>query len=162
MMKIPSRLRRGKRLYKKTIAKMFPELFQFERATSDSYVPNWRMEFTSQRHLIRSLVLSENSALDPIIPPEVIMKLLRENNTWRNSRLSPRTLPLKVARRLLRKTPEGRRILARFPSLSRKEMDVTTLLKRLLVVRSFLGKATVSRSTPWNPDLHTPHREMVT
>ena len=146
MTRIPSSLRRGKRLYIETVTQMFPQLFRIERATTDSYAPNWKQEFRCNRHAIKKLVLSQDSKLDTIIPPEVILKLLKDKKTWHTSRFSARTLPFKVARRLLTGTPKGKRILAHFTKIPRIVVDPTTFLKRVLVLRLFLSKVSKSEN----------------
>lgn len=140
MKKVPTHLRRGKRLYKETIVEMFPELFQFERAATASYVPDWEEEFSSQRSAIEAIISSQDSKLDRIIPPEVILRLLRGSRTGGDNRFSPKTLSRKLARRLLKGTAIAKRILSRFPKTSKKQIDRTTILKRILVMRLFLNK----------------------
>lgn len=140
MKKVPTHLRRGKRLYKETIVEMFPELFQFERAATANYVPDWEEEFSSQRSTIEALISSQDSKLDRIIPPEVILRLLGGSRTGGDNRFSPKTLSRKLARRLLKGTAIAKRILSRFPKTSKKQIDRTTILKRILVMRLFLSK----------------------
>lgn len=144
MMKVPSSLRRGKRLYKNTITEMFPGLFQFRRALTASYVPDWKSELNSQLTAIESLISSQDSKLDHrIIPPEVIIQLLGENKTQEHSRFSPKTLTINVARRLLKGTRIANKIRSRFSISPKKFIDYTTLLKRILVMRLFLNKNSV-------------------
>jgi len=140
MKKIPSHLRCGKRLYKATITEMFPDLFQIERATTASYVPNWGEEFSSQRSAIEAAISSQDSKLDRIIPPEVILRLLGGSRTGGDNRFSPKKLARKLARRLLKGTFMAEKILSRFHNTSKKQIDRTAFLKRILVIRLFLSK----------------------
>ena len=148
MMTIPSPLRRGKRLYIETVSEMFPELFRFPRATADSYVPDWRHEFSNKHHTLERLVLSQESKLDAIIPPQAILKIMQKNETWRHSKYSAKMLACKAARWLLNATPGGGKILVRFPQLSRVVTDPATVLKRVLVLRLFLSKVNTSLTEP--------------
>ena len=140
MKKIPSYLRRGKRLYKATISEMFPDLFQIERAATASYVPDWEEELNSERSAIEALISSQDSKLDRIIPPEVILRLLGGSRTGGDNRFSLKKLSRKLARRLLKETFMAEKILSRFHNTSKKQIGHTTFLKRILVIRLFLSK----------------------
>ncbi len=140
MMKIPSSLRCGKRFYKETIIKMFPDLFRFRRARASDYVANWKNELAFQLPAIKSLISSRYSKLDEIIPPEVILQLLEENKIGEPNRFSPKTVPIKILRRLLRRTHVGGKLMSCFFDTTKKRLDSITLLKRILVMRLFLSK----------------------
>jgi len=141
MLKVPSGLRRGKLLHKATVTDMFPELYRFPRGTTCSYIPNWRREFITQRPAVESLISSEDSKLDEMIPPDIIVKLLKENETRRRSAISSKRLSLKCARRLIGRSSLANKILARW-TVSGETIHRVTLLKRLLVMRRFLADVT--------------------
>jgi asparagine synthase (glutamine-hydrolysing) len=139
MMKIPIHLRRGKYLYKQTITEMFPGLFQFKRAQTSSYVPDWRNELNLQLSAIETSILSQDSKLDKIIPPEIILQLLYDNTIVPLCFEEIAVLPIKIARRMLRGTCVGRKLIDRFSNVFEKRIDRTTLLKRILVMRLVLS-----------------------
>ena len=145
LVKIPGSLRRQKYIYIATITEMFPTLFKAPRASTSGYVANWEQEFSTQYNSIESLILSQDSKLDIIIPPETIHRILIED--WRKEQPKHRapslkTLAIKVARELPGGTRVGNKILNYFQGNSRRpsgqQIDHTTFLKRILVMRLFL------------------------
>jgi asparagine synthase (glutamine-hydrolysing) len=78
--KLPSEWRRGKRLYKETIAAMFPEIFAINRATVGGFVPDemWIEDMHRERGLIKERYLPNGSSsmLDALIPSDSINELL--------------------------------------------------------------------------------------
>ena len=140
MMKVPSYMRFGRRLYRKTVIEMFPELFQIKRATMGGGVKNWREEFISQHKEIEQSILSYQSRLDDLIPQEVILKLLLDIRSWKHHKYSPRILPSRIAFILLKGGWLTNKILNIFPIIDHK-----TMLKRLLVMRLVLKKTVVTK-----------------
>lgn len=135
MMKVPISMRMGRNLYRTTIRKMFPNLFNIERATTSAAVTSWRREFICQHSEIENLVTSSESKLDDIIPPGVILKLLRDIRSWKHSSFSPRILPGKIAMRYLKGMWISKKILSVFPIINHHK-----LLRRLLVIRLVLSR----------------------
>lgn len=152
MMRIPSLLRRGKRLYIKTITSMLPSVFQHKRALTSSCVPDWKREFSSQRLAIESLVASQDSKLDKIVPPELIFHLLEESQFSKRCKFCSAMLRT-LAGRLPLGIIIGQRILNHFPNAWRSlrntlGLDPTILLQRILVARTFLSKTSSLNSGP--------------
>jgi len=127
MKKIPSSMRKGRKLYRITIKKMFPKLFEIPFAKSPWNVPNWTSELNLHSYFIESYIKYTSSKLDEIIPPEFILLLIKKNNNrlyqFRNSYLKI----LNTAKRKLMKN-----------SNIKKELDISKLLIRILTIRFFL------------------------
>lgn len=139
MMKIPSSLRRGKRLYIETVKGMFPDLFRIRRASRCSYLLNWKEELKSHLYSLRESTLSQDSKLDRIIEPELILRLLARNE--RNIIFSPKALMNNVAIRLLREsflrdTFIEKKVSSQYLRLPVRSVNLSTFLKRVLLVRS--------------------------
>lgn len=74
---VPLPLRKNKFLYRHTVINRYPELFSIPRATSSgNYYLDLRTECIKHKSLIRSLIKSQDSRLDELIPPDVLLKLL--------------------------------------------------------------------------------------
>jgi hypothetical protein len=134
MKDVPSEWRRGKRLYRNTIRRMFPGIYRIPLATRAGYVPDWSAEFRMHRTSIAHLILGGPSRLDELIPPDIILSLLVELTGWRCLIPFLRTLPGKAILRTLKGRRVGNWLLQRFPVV-----DLKNLLKRLLTVRHFLS-----------------------
>ncbi len=130
-MKLPVALRESKILYKRTLTEMFPDLFTFKRARTSSTV-NWRKQFIRQCRDIKTHILSHGSKLDEIIPPEIILDLLEMNKSWKHSKYSPRSLPIKISQKYMNDTRIGNAIIKHFPLI-----NVTDMLKRIMFIREF-------------------------
>lgn len=142
MMKLPSSLRRGKYLYIQTITQMFPDLFRFRRASTCSYVINWRRALVSEHNSIKRLVESQDSMLDEIITPREIINLMERGESLIT--LSPKSKMIRSARRFLRETRLNgtfvERNLSRFfhKHPLKENVDLSTFLRRVLVARRAL------------------------
>ena len=104
MTRIPSSWRRGKQLYKHTATQMFPTLFRVKRAaTANIDFQNWeRLSLVTYTSEIDSFLSDEDSALDELIPPELISRLLGE------IRASSQSLSLRrIRRQAARMFPKG-------------------------------------------------------
>ena len=133
MQALPGHLRRDKILFRNTVTNLFPELFSMNRASTTGSITSWRSEFIAQHKQVEELIASHASRLDDLIPPQVILRLLRDIRSWKHSRYSPRILPTRFAFRFLKGTNLYNKILDRFPIV-----DLKTLLRRLLVMRQVL------------------------
>ena len=133
IMTVPSSLRRGKRLYKETITAMFPELFQFKRSRTSSYVVNWANELQVHSSAISTLLLSKDSRLDKVIPPEAILRLLFTNKTGKFRKFL--TKSRRRVKWMLRGSGVTRGLVTGLPSVFGDRVECTTLLKRALVMR---------------------------
>lgn len=133
-MKLPVSLRESKILYKRTLNKMFPDLFKFKRAHTSGTV-NWRRELIGQYQEVKGHILSYDSKLDEIIRPEIILNLLKKSKSWKHSRYGPRSLPIKISQKYLNDMRIGNMIIKYFPVI-----DLESLLKRILVMRQFLSR----------------------
>jgi hypothetical protein len=132
-MKLPAELRDSKILYKKTLSEMFPDLFEIKRAHTSGGV-NWRKEFINWQEDIISCFLSQQSKLDNVIPPEIIIDLIKKNRSWQNSKYGPRSLPVKISQKYLNDTRIGNLIIKNFPFI-----NPLVMLKRILFIREFLS-----------------------
>ena len=135
LMKVPNSMKHGRRLYRDTVTEMFPEIFEIKRATHGGGTSSWRSEFISQRQNIDSSMLSNDSRLDSLIPPQAITKLLNEISSWKHHKYSPRILPSRFALIVLKGKWMSDKILDLFPIVDHK-----TLLKRLLLMRTVLER----------------------
>ena len=116
-MRLSPSQRYGKILYKQTLGELFPSLFQYNRALSNRYVPDWEQEFITHRHATETLILSQTSKLDNIIPPEAIQRILMEDleeSQTKHSAASLKTLTFKVAREIPGVSRIGNRLLSYF------------------------------------------------
>jgi asparagine synthetase B (glutamine-hydrolysing) len=144
MKKVPTGLRRGKHLYKKTITEMFPDLFAIKRAKVAGFIPDWRDEFCRYTAAVEELIRSQASRLDNVVPPDVIFRLLKENGRWRTRQFAAGRLLAGVVRKFSRARLAGKimwpwaKMFARYDPT--KIVDHTTLLKRMVVMRLFLGQ----------------------
>ena len=139
MQKVPSTLRRGKRLFKDTVRDMFPDLFRVRRARSSSFTSYWDRALQTQKADLTSLVEQEASPLDSIFPPEALIHILQDY-VYVPPRARLRNWPKSALRQVLygmslydwaaskvRQSPPGPVITSEF-------------LKRALVLRTFLGR----------------------
>jgi asparagine synthase (glutamine-hydrolysing) len=138
-----------KRLFKETVTGMFPGLFQIERAAFGAYVPDWTREFVRWQRVIESIIRSEDSALDELVPPEAIVRIL--------SLLCEDRAPSKgdrmrgyLSRRMPILSQAASRLRASRGTRPRREIvSAGDLLKRLLVLRSFISY--VDKTPPYIP-----------
>jgi hypothetical protein len=136
IMKIPVPLRLGKRLYKETVTEMFPQLFTINRAKSAEYEKDWGNEFSRCQKEIETLLLSRKSILDDLIPPEKIIKFMKNGMSPKTSLTAKIVSKVKSSRSRIynafgiKETPERPRIA---------QMDRAELLRRVLALRSFLN-----------------------
>ena len=142
VMKTPYTLRLKRRLFKETVSEMFPQLFAVKRATQDEFNTDWGKEFSRHQKEIELLLLSQSSILDKFIPPEKIVEFMRNGLSSKTSVTTKTCSKLKST---------GFRIVNAFgkytgtPSRPRTyEISRAELLRRILVIRSFLNK-TVDR-----------------
>ena len=129
MKKIPDYWRNGKRLYRETIAEMFPDDFALPRAKVGGYTPNWRTEFQRHREVIaRKYIWNGTSTLlDDYIPPGTMIKLIEmQENSYRPM------LPL-----IEKVRPISIRVVSKLLK-PKEQVSSTLLLQRCLVLRRYL------------------------
>jgi asparagine synthase (glutamine-hydrolysing) len=153
--KVPSTLRRGKRLFKDTVRDMFPDLFRIRRAQSSSFTSYLDQALQAQKAELTSLMAPEVGMLDAILPPEVLVRILQDYAyAPPRSRLWDR--PKHALRRVLRGTAwygwAAHRV--RGPG----QVATSKFLERALVLRTFLADITAQehsvRRTPHsNPSM---------
>lgn len=73
--------RHNKNLFKRTIKKMFPELFAIGFATASGYTINWEMEIRKNKSKLIEFVESTHSALDSIIPKENLVEMINNQSS---------------------------------------------------------------------------------
>ncbi len=77
MMNVPVRYRLNKRLYRKTIMAMYPQLFSIPRSSSTvNFYLNLAREFAANATEITKLIDAKRSRLDELVPPDVLKRLL--------------------------------------------------------------------------------------
>lgn len=141
MRKVPSQWRRGKRLYKETIASMFPEIFAVKRAKVGGFVPDpvWIKDMFRERELLiaRYLPNGQSSLLDEFIAPDNVVKLfLMEEEIPDKIGLAVEkviSLSHRVVNKVMREVGVKKIKKRRKPMLGRTEF-----LLRYLVLRRFL------------------------
>lgn len=117
---------------------MFPGLFKFPVAKTNWNVPDWGYELAIKNDEIKSFVLSESSKLDEIIPPDLILQLLIKNNAQKHTKTSLKKSLRRVARTILKGTNIGKAMKIYSMSVSKRQIKYDLLLRRILVMRSFL------------------------
>jgi asparagine synthase (glutamine-hydrolysing) len=134
MMKIPVPLRLDKRLFKETATEMFPQLFTINRAKFAEFKKDWGNEFTRCQKEIETLLLSRKSILDDLIPPEKIIKFMENSQkTFLTAKIFSK---VKSSRSRIH-TAFGIKGAPERPRVP--QMDRAELLRRVLVLRSFLN-----------------------
>ncbi len=139
LLRVPSPLRRARRIYIDTITAMFPRLFALPRARSASYSTYWNDAIKRQKSDLYAFIQGQSSPLDEIIAPEILLALL-------DTDLAAHTRPNAFlwaaatrAYRLLKKAHWHRSGLVR-PSFFRSTVPATAFLVRALTLRSFLAE----------------------
>lgn len=130
--RLPPALRAGKSLYARTVTEMCPDLFEVPRATATWNVPDWRSDIAAKADVLVSAMCTEPSRLDPLIPPEVCVKLIHLVKTWRDCTWIPWLR--KVMKRTAIAFPRAARLLPTGSVIS-----LETLVRRLLVIRRVLA-----------------------
>jgi asparagine synthase (glutamine-hydrolysing) len=138
MMTVPSSLRRGKRLYRQTITKMYPKLFRLPRASYGGYSVDWVNEFRHHAVIIQELIEQHKSKLDEIIPSDVLLKVL--NKVLHNSS-SAQFQKSKVASWVPKSIKD--QLKSYLPPQS-SPVNPTTLLMRLLILKAALSRGNYS------------------
>lgn len=130
---LPGELRRGKRFFKETVVKMYPELFRLPRARSSGYAGYWDAELPRQRAALAALLEEPGaSRLDEFIPPEVTRSLLRSLPVHPLTKRLQTGVDFSLA--ALRKA-SGEAHRGRFATSG----DVLQMIKRLLLLRQVLA-----------------------
>jgi hypothetical protein len=73
---LPSRWRRGKRLFRQTVTAMFPTLFEIPRARRGNYGIALSSEFARHADRIRRHIHAGGSPLDDLVAPDVALAVL--------------------------------------------------------------------------------------
>jgi asparagine synthase (glutamine-hydrolysing) len=130
MTTVPSVLRNGRTLYHNTIKEMVPELFRVKRARIGLSVPDWGNELSRFKGSVTSRYIKNgrDSALDDLIPPETVLKVI-EGQLHPSRRQE--SLPQRAAWKLMRLT--GLRNM-----IKRNELSSADFLLRYLVLRRSL------------------------
>lgn len=135
----PTWLRRKKRLFCENVTTRYPQLFSIQRAyrRSNFYV-DLDSEYIKNQSLIRELITNQESKLDEIITPDILIKMLDDivNGALPVS-LPPRS-PLTGFEKLFRKIAKiGKLDLPYSPIV--KPMGAANVLTRLLILRVALS-----------------------
>lgn len=80
---LPPVHRHNKILFKRTIKKMFPELFEIGFATASGYTINWELEIRRNKAKLIEFVESTDSLLDTIIPKRKIIEMIKSQSSIR-------------------------------------------------------------------------------
>ncbi|TWU37653.1 Asparagine synthetase [glutamine-hydrolyzing] 3 [Novipirellula aureliae] len=132
--RVPVSFRRDRGVYLQMIQKFYPQVTNFRRAKSSGCLQEWRKEYARFCDPLVDWLRTSDSKLDPLIPPDAIVRLLKDLGTWRHSPYSPRTLPSRLILKTIKGTKIGNRIQRRFPTAGMKH-----LLNRIIPLRAFLG-----------------------
>ncbi len=77
--RVPTTWRLNRRLYRKTITAMYPQLFRIPRsATAGNYYLNLAQEFASNAADVRQLIEMKSSRLDDLVPPDLLLRMLND------------------------------------------------------------------------------------
>ena len=137
--KVPSTLRRGKRLFKDTVRDMFPDLFRVRRARSSGFASYLEKVLQAQKGDLASLVEQEASPLDAILPKETLMRILRDY-VHVPPRSRPRDWPKSALRRVLNDTAWYDWAASKVRQPHRGLVTKPKFLERALVLRTFLAR----------------------
>jgi hypothetical protein len=139
MMTVPTRWRLNKRLYRKTITSMFPQLFAVPRSsTAGNYYLDLPREFAAHADQVRRLIATQSSRLDELIPPEVLARLLDDVLAGRGPCVNGRdqkNATTGAVNRVLGRTL--RRFIPAKPPVC--PIEPANILLRLLVLRTALA-----------------------
>ncbi len=138
-LRLPTDLRRAKRLYMETFTEMFPELFALPRATSASYASYWRPAIQRQSAELIRLVEGQPSPLDDVIEPDILVALLNTDLTSYTRTYSFTRSALKKSYAWLKRTGLPG-LPATRPSLFKKPVAEHRFLSRALTLRSFMAE----------------------
>jgi hypothetical protein len=137
MSRVPTAWRRGKRLYKETVMAMFPDLFEFGRATA-GYVPDWQSELLATRARLNDLDIHRSGPLDAYLPVDMIEKLLQINASERRMVQRGMDRINRLSQKVLRRI---KRVPAGLPAgLSRREVPRAVLTMRVILLRWFVQR----------------------
>ena len=139
MQKVPSMLRRGKRLFKDTVRDMFPDLLRIKRAQSSSFTSYLDEALQAQKAELIAFVEQETSPLDTLLPQEALIHILRDYvYVPPQSRL--RDWPKSVLRRVLQGTTGYDWAASRVRVPHAGAVARAKFLERALVLRTFLAR----------------------
>ena len=134
MKKIPKIHRINKSLFKSTVTKNYPEIFKFKRAVASQAIP--KSLSTSLLHqnipLLKNL-LKGNNVLDQYVLPDAIKKIMNYKETVIDTYSN-------YAQNIIRKVSRRSACLKKafsIPGSTLENLDKTTLLKRIFVLRIF-------------------------
>jgi asparagine synthase (glutamine-hydrolysing) len=141
---LPSGLRRDKLLYRRALARRFPQLAAVPAATRAGYLANWRSEIAGQRDTLVAAVRSEDSLLDPIVSPTTLIRMIeRQAGLAASVRYTARK-----AADFARSRPGPIGAASRKMLGARFTLDETTFLMRALVLRRVLADVSASAARP--------------
>jgi asparagine synthase (glutamine-hydrolysing) len=133
---VPSALRRDKRLYRESLEATVPDAFEVPRASRSGYLVNWGLELARWGRALRAEVSTTPSRLDELIPPEVVILLLRRTE----GATAPFRYGLKKVGDFAASRPGVAGRAARAAGVRPlRRIDETTVLLRLLVLRRALA-----------------------
>jgi asparagine synthase (glutamine-hydrolysing) len=156
MQKVPSKLRRGKRLFKDTVRDMFPDLFRFKRARSSSFTSYWDRSLQMQKVELTSLVEQEASPLDSILPQEALIHIIRDY-VYVPPRVRPQNWPRSVLGQVLYGTPWYDWAASKVRELHPRPVTKSEFIARVLVLRTFLARI-ANRNLTVRPNLEVNRR----
>lgn len=138
MMIVPVRLRLNKRLYRKTITAMYPQLFAVPRSSGPvRFYLNLAKEFAENRAQVRTLIETTSSRLDDLIPPECIKRLL--SDVVAGNPLKPSTIQNSDKRGVLTRFLDRTAMRLAPPRPEALPVKQADALMRLIVLRTALA-----------------------
>ncbi len=78
MKRVPSRLLTGKKLYRRAVAELAPEMAAISPAAREGYRADWRGEIRAHPAVLKRWIMTTTSRLDDLIPPSFGLALLDE------------------------------------------------------------------------------------
>ena len=136
--RVPVSFRRDRGVYLEMIRQSYPQVTNFRRAKTSGCLQEWRREYAKFLDPLVDWLKNSESKLDALIPPDAIVRLLRDLGTWRHSPYAPRTLPSRIVLKTMQGTKLGNRIQRKFPTAGMKH-----LLNRIIPLRAFLSKTRI-------------------
>lgn len=136
---LPAPLRRTKLLFRRTVARMYPDLFAVPRAKRSNYMVDLGQEIARHAPAIRRLATTGSSRLDDLVPPSAILALVDAAVSAAGRPPSLQARGRDLVRAAL--PPRASNVVRRYrPPAQFPPVDPATLVVRLLILRTALGQ----------------------
>jgi asparagine synthase (glutamine-hydrolysing) len=141
-MRVPPEYRKDKKLFKKSISNMLPDLFSIPIAKSSGYSVNWQNELVKHRNALIELIQNTDSLLDEFISKDQMIAILNAQGSTFSQMEAFIQRGIKYLRRKYRIADQVLNILLG-PGVFKKGGFVSPekLMIRLLLMRIYLSPA---------------------